>query len=247
MRAKRRGGGSRSSSPVPVAPSSLWRTTSQAAVIGMFVLALIAALGVARPVLLPAASAIVVTMMLGALSARAERAGIPAIATAIVLWLLVIAIFYGLIALLASPVLDWIGKGPEIGRNIYMALAYSGDQHVLNTKAGTPGVWRYTVPKEGTLSWLDCVSVAAHSPRKALALKFLDYLGSPESAAANAESLAMPTASDAALKLIPKATRDDPEIYTPADILAKSQYQEELSIQSIQTRRRIISSMANFQ
>lgn len=138
-------------------------------------------------------------------------------------------------------------QNPEIGRNIYMALAYSGDQHVLNTKAGTPGVWRYAVPKEGTLSWLDCVSVAAHSPRKALALKFLDYLGSPESAAANAESLAMPTASDAALKLIPKATRDDPEIYTPADILAKSQYQEELSIQSIQTRRRIISSMANFQ
>lgn len=112
--------------PVPVAPSSLWRTTSQAAVIGMFVLALIAALGVARPVLLPAASAIVVTMMLGALSARAERAGIPAIATAIVLWLLVIAIFYGLIALLASPVLDWIGKGPEIGRNIREKL------HVLD-------------------------------------------------------------------------------------------------------------------
>lgn len=138
-------------------------------------------------------------------------------------------------------------QNPEIGRDIYMALAYSGDQHVLNTKAGTPGVWRYAVPKEGTLSWLDCVSVTARSPRKALALKFLDYLGSPESAAENAESLSMPTASNEALKLIPQATRDNPEIYTPADILAKSQYSQELSIQSIQTRRRIISSMANFQ
>ncbi len=136
---------------------------------------------------------------------------------------------------------------PEIGRNIHMALAYSGDQHVLNDKAGTPGVWRYAVPKEGTLSWLDCMAVTAASPRKDLALKFLEFVGSPESAAANAESLNMPTASSAALKLIPAETRDNPEIYTPADILAKSQYQQELSVQSVQTRRRIISSMANFQ
>ncbi|MDQ0319384.1 spermidine/putrescine transport system substrate-binding protein [Pararhizobium capsulatum DSM 1112] len=138
-------------------------------------------------------------------------------------------------------------QNPEIGRNIYMALAYSGDQHVLNDKAGTPGVWRYAVPKEGTLSWLDCMAVTSASPRKDLALKFLNFVGAPESAATNAESLTMPTASSAALKLIPAETRDNPEIYTPDDILAKSQYQEELSIQSVQTRRRIISSMANFQ
>ncbi len=138
-------------------------------------------------------------------------------------------------------------QNPESGKNIYMALAYSGDQHVLNDKAGTPGVWRYAVPKEGTLSWLDCMAVTSASPRKALALDLLNHIGSAESAAANAESLTMPTASEAALKLIPAEMRDNPEIYTPADILAKSQYQKELTVQSIQTRRRIISSMANFQ
>ena len=57
----------------------------------------------------------------------------------------------------------------------------------------------------------------------------------------------MPTASEAALKLIPAEMRSNTEIYPPAEILAKSQYQKELSVQSIQTRRRIISSMANFQ
>jgi spermidine/putrescine transport system substrate-binding protein len=128
-----------------------------------------------------------------------------------------------------------------------MALAYSGDQHVLNDKAGTPGVWRYAVPKEGTLSWLDCMAVTAGSPRKALALQLLDFIGSPESAAANAEALTMPTANEKALDLIPAEMRSNQEIYPPADILAKSQYQKELSVQSIQTRRRIISSMANFQ
>ncbi len=138
-------------------------------------------------------------------------------------------------------------QNPDIAKDIYMALSYSGDQHVLNEKAGTPGVWRYSVPKEGTLSWLDCMAVTAASPRKAVALQLLDYIGSPESAAANAQALTMPTASEAALPLIPAEMRDNPEIYTPADILDKSQYQKELSVQSVQTRRRIISSMANFQ
>jgi spermidine/putrescine transport system substrate-binding protein len=138
-------------------------------------------------------------------------------------------------------------QNPDYGNNIYMALAYSGDQHVLNDKAGTPGVWRYTVPKEGTFSWLDCMAVTTASPRKQLALQLLDFIGSPESAAANAAALTMPTASEAALKLIPAEMRANTEIYPPAEILKKSQYQKELSVQSIQTRRRIISSMANFQ
>ncbi|APG90223.1 polyamine ABC transporter substrate-binding protein [Sinorhizobium americanum] len=133
------------------------------------------------------------------------------------------------------------------GKEIYMALGYSGDQHVLNDKVGTPGLWRYSVPKEGTLSWLDCVSVMASSPRKQRALEFLDFIGSPEGAAANALALTMPTTSSAALKILPEAMRSDPEIYPPAATLAKSQYQQELSIPSVQARRRIISTLANFQ
>jgi spermidine/putrescine transport system substrate-binding protein len=134
-----------------------------------------------------------------------------------------------------------------IGKDIYMALGYSGDQHTLNDKVGKPGLWRYSVPKEGTLSWVDCVSVTAGSPHKERALEFLDFIGSPEGAAANALALTMPTSSSAALKLLPAELRSDPEIYPPAEILARSQYQQELSIESVQARRRIISTLANFQ
>jgi predicted PurR-regulated permease PerM len=105
--------------PQPVAEvSRLWRTTSQVATIGIFIIILIAALEFARPLLLPLVSAFVVTMMLGPLSARAQRAGIPSMLTAIVLWLLVIAVFYGVIVLLAGPAIDWIGKAPEIGKTV---------------------------------------------------------------------------------------------------------------------------------
>jgi spermidine/putrescine transport system substrate-binding protein len=133
---------------------------------------------------------------------------------------------------------------PDYGQDIYMALAYSGDQKVLNAKAGKPGLWRYAVPREGTLSWLDCMAVSEASPRKAEALSLLDHILSAKSAAANAEALDMPTASTAALALIPEAMKRDPSIYTPPEIIARSQYQTELSMSSIQTRRRIISAMA---
>ncbi|HEY0222910.1 MAG TPA: AI-2E family transporter [Pseudolabrys sp.] len=102
-------------SPV-VAVASLWRTAAQAATIGIFIILLIAGLEFARPIFLPAVSAFVVTMMLGPLSTRAERAGVPTLVTAIVLWLLVIAALYGLIVLLSAPAVDWIGKAPDISR-----------------------------------------------------------------------------------------------------------------------------------
>jgi len=109
--------------PQPVAEvSRVWHTAAQSAIIGIFIILFIAALELARPVLLPAASAFVVTMMFGPLSARADRYGVPSIVSAIVLWLLVVVVFYGVIVLLSAPVVDWIGKAPDIGRNIQEKL-----------------------------------------------------------------------------------------------------------------------------
>lgn len=115
------------SDPQPLTEvARFWRTAAQASTIGMFVILLVVALSLARPVLLPVTSAFVVTMMLGPLSSRAERYRIPPLLSAMGLWVLVIAVFYGVIVLLAAPVVDWIGKAPEIGRNIQEKL------HVLD-------------------------------------------------------------------------------------------------------------------
>lgn len=120
-----------------------WRTAAQSATIGMFVILLVVALSLARPVLLPVVSAFVVTMMLGPLSARAERYRVPSLLSAIVLWLLVIGVFYGVIVLLASPAMDWIGKSPDIGRNIQEKL------HVLDRPiAALQGLREALLPSE---------------------------------------------------------------------------------------------------
>jgi hypothetical protein len=64
--------------PEPIADvSKIWRTSAQAATIGMFVILFVIALNLARPILLPAISALVVGMMLGRLSDRANRFNIP--------------------------------------------------------------------------------------------------------------------------------------------------------------------------
>jgi predicted PurR-regulated permease PerM len=111
------------SDPKPVTEvGQIWRTAAQSATIGMFVILFVVALSLARPVLLPVAPAFVVTMMLGPLSARAEHYRVPSLITARVLWLLVILACYGVIILLAAPVVDWIGKAPDIGRNIQEKL-----------------------------------------------------------------------------------------------------------------------------
>lgn len=137
-------------------------------------------------------------------------------------------------------------QNADYGQDIHMALGYSGDQHVLNEKVSAPGLWRYVVPQEGTLSWLDCLSVNERSKRKELALKLVDHISKAENAARNAISLTMPTANAEALAIIPKEMREDTSIYTSPDILAKSQFQEELTVQSVQARRRIISSLVQF-
>jgi predicted PurR-regulated permease PerM len=76
------------------------------------------ALSLARPILLPTAAAFVVTMLLSPLSERADRYRVPAPVTAVVLWFAVVAAGYAVITLVSAPVVDWIGKAPDIGRSI---------------------------------------------------------------------------------------------------------------------------------
>jgi predicted PurR-regulated permease PerM len=111
--------------PQPVSKvDPLWQMGAQAATIGIFFILFIAALEFARPLLLPVTSAFVLGMMLGPLSAYAGKAGIPHLLSAVVLWLLVLAFFYGLIVVLSAPLVDWVSKAPEIARNVKDKLQF---------------------------------------------------------------------------------------------------------------------------
>jgi predicted PurR-regulated permease PerM len=101
-----------------------WRAAAQAATIGIFLIMFLAALEFGRPILLPIISAMIVGLMLGPLSSRAARLGIPHAITAIVLLALVIGMFYAIIVLLSAPVVEWIGKAPEVGSLLRQKLYF---------------------------------------------------------------------------------------------------------------------------
>jgi spermidine/putrescine transport system substrate-binding protein len=127
-----------------------------------------------------------------------------------------------------------------------MALAYSGDQQVLNEVEGIEGEpWRYVVPKEGTLLWVDCLSVPASTPKKELAYRFLNFLSDPQIAALNAADLGVATPNAAARALLPDDIRQDSTIYPPEEVLEHSQTYEPRPMKATQTRRRIISALIN--
>jgi predicted PurR-regulated permease PerM len=95
-----------------------WDITARVAIVGIFFLLACAALELGRNILLPVVSAIVIGLMLGPLVGLASRYRIPS-------WLsatLVMAIFVGLVSLaitlLSAPVVEWIGKAPDVGHII---------------------------------------------------------------------------------------------------------------------------------
>ena len=135
-------------------------------------------------------------------------------------------------------------QDPKDGAEIHIALAYSGDQFTLSRLTGKP--WRYALPREGGVLWVDCLVANAHSPRKELALKFLDFMNQPEIAAENAAHLRMPTTNLAAISLLPEDMRSDPQIFPPDEAVAASSFYREFSAAAIQLRKRIASSVTGF-
>lgn len=151
----------------------------------------------------------------------------------------------------SSAVLTYEYAITSLGRQHYldqadMALAYSGDQQVLNQVEGIKGEpWRYTVPSEGTLLWVDCLSIPVSTPNKDLAYRFLNFISDPEIAALNAAELGVATPNAAARALLPDSIRQDSTIYPPEDVLERSQTYTPLPSEATQTRRRIISALIN--
>jgi predicted PurR-regulated permease PerM len=103
--------------PPSVMPRA-WRSAAQAATVGIFIILFFVALSLAKAVVLPFVAAFVVTMMLSPVSERADLYRVPQWLTALVLWLGAVAVAFGAIDLVSSPVIDWVHKAPDIGRGI---------------------------------------------------------------------------------------------------------------------------------
>ncbi|MBS98850.1 MAG: spermidine/putrescine ABC transporter substrate-binding protein [Oceanospirillaceae bacterium] len=121
---------------------------------------------------------------------------------------------------------------------LYMATVYSGDQEVLNAISGSEQ-WHYVVPDEGTILWVDCLSVVTDSPQARWAERFIDFLNRPEIAALNAEALWVGTPNRAARALLGSEVRADQTVYPPESVMAKRQLYEPISDENLLLRQRM--------
>jgi spermidine/putrescine transport system substrate-binding protein len=129
--------------------------------------------------------------------------------------------------------------------DLYMAVSYGGDQFSINKSIGKEGLWKYTVPQEGTVLWVDCLAIPTTSKQKENALAFINYLNQPMISAQNADELYYATPNETALQYISPIFRNNKEIYPEHEILQKSGLYEELSNINIKQRLRISNAIIN--
>lgn len=146
-------------------------------------------------------------------------------------------------AVLTYDYIITIQQNPAFEDKIYMALGNLGDQAALNRDPRAGNAWHFVTPREGSNIWMDCIAVVDRSPRRQLAIQFINFLNEPRNAAENARYLKMPTPNTAALPLLPDAMLHDAEIYPAPDVIARSSFRGPLPEATSQLRRRIVSAV----
>ena len=114
--------------------------------------------------------------------------------------------FYG------SP--DSVGK--VLAGDAWLAIAYNGDA-VSRLDEGTD----FAVPEEGTIIWVDAMTIPAKAPNPEGAYKFINFILAADVGAQLSNYLAYATPNEASLPLIDEEVRDDPRVYPTEEQMAK--------------------------
>lgn len=138
--------------------------------------------------------------------------------------------------------ISFMSESPKADE-LYMALGYSGDQQEMNL-LGHTDQWEYVVPEEGSMIWSECLAVLKHSDKQQQAMDFINFMNTPEVAAANSEAAFVASSNAAAVPLQSEAFRNNPIFTLSPEQLAKlSHYGPTLSVRNILLRDRITSTL----
>lgn len=108
--------------------------------------------------------------------------------------------------------------------HICLAFGFSGDifqARDRGAKAANKVDIAYSIPREGSLLWIDVAAIPRDAPNVANAYRFLDFMLEPKVAAASSELTGYANGNKAAFALLPKQISGNPLIYPPADVRAK--------------------------
>jgi putrescine transport system substrate-binding protein len=108
--------------------------------------------------------------------------------------------------------------------SICLAIGWSGDFSIAGARAeeAKNGIEiAYSIPKEGTIIWVDTMAIPADAANVDQAHAWIDFNLDAQVAATNANYVAYGSPVAAAIPLIDKELLEDPNTYPPEDVKAK--------------------------
>ncbi len=104
----------------------------------------------------------------------------------------------------------------------YASICYNGD--ALRVIGENPENLGFSVPKEGTFMFLDCLAISKQAPNPEAAYKWLNWILEPEVGANISNFVQFATPNKASLPYINKADRNNPAIYPSPEVMDKLFY-----------------------
>ncbi len=101
--------------PLTKSKRSRWARAANVSIVGLFALALVGALYLARPIAVPITLAIIVGTILGPIVSRLEGFSVPRVVSTIALVLVLMGLVVVLAVALTAPLTEWIGKASQLG------------------------------------------------------------------------------------------------------------------------------------
>ncbi|MFT4518233.1 MAG: spermidine/putrescine transport system substrate-binding protein [Halioglobus sp.] len=107
------------------------------------------------------------------------------------------------------------------GKDLAMAQSYSGDQLRLVEHTGHED-WNFVFPKEGTVTWADCMSIKMSSNSAPAVIELINFILDPQISASLSQEIRIATPNKSALELADPGYRDDPAIFMTEAILQRT-------------------------
>lgn len=114
------------------------------------------------------------------------------------------------------------GKAIYIDEDVTIGMGWSGD---INLASKENPALEYVYPKEGYVIALDSMAIPINAPHLDNAYHFINFILRPDIAQRISLETGYATANIAAVKLLPKAIRENPIAYPDKKVMARGQFQ----------------------
>ncbi len=108
------------------------------------------------------------------------------------------------------------------GGDLCLVLGYSSDVDIARRRAveaGRKDEIRYIIPRGGAPIGFDIMAIPKDAPHPDLAMRWIDYIETPEVNAEITDKVFAPSANEAARRFVKPDVANDPTVYPPASVI----------------------------